>query len=428
MKAYGNIIHLKTNPSPKYNQQANLCSLDERSQRRIESLQKMNLINPLGPSNKNKSFGHQKILHSDRIMHDPQFQKESRSQSPLRARDLLEKKSLIVSSFKSSKFKNSQKSSISVHGTPNKKYSIYEIGANHSSSKIINSSKLSQDQLKTFEAKYSLKFTEGYSERILDKCVELLQTEDNAIVLENILPGKYTKYMTNTLKPHMGLITSVHHNSYQFLKNSFPLSTKGMMLPPLLNTPKSTKSENQAFDFIGNINADRKDQSFNSNSKEEDSEVASFSQFSSLPKVSTQSFKDSLSLMTNPLQKTSLVLITAKNKTFTLEFGFCEVVLDEGKILSAQISRYFIGKIYRKLRLVEVLTIKLMDYFFQRHHIERISIDILANNDSIQKEMQNIGFKLQKVDKVAFKYKTYTLWKKDFYLLLNELTSKVTEA
>jgi len=69
-----------------------------------------------------------------------------------------------------------------------------------------------------------------------------------------------------------------------------------------------------------------------------------------------------------------------------------------------------------------------MDYFFQRYRIEKkIRINLLSNNDSIQKEIRSIGFKLQKVDKMTFKYKTYLLCKKDFYVLLDEFLPKNNE-
>jgi len=273
------------------------------------------------------------------------------------------------------------------------------------------------EQMRAFDEKYALNFVEGYAEKTTARCVELLHTEDNALVLENILPGKYTEYLSQSAKPRTGLIGSVNNNGIKLLKGYLPQYSKASFLPPLQNIPGSTKSTDRAFDFNGSVSADRKENSFQLS--EGGSAASMLTVPSSHPKVSLQTFKESLSLVTNPSQKTALILFAAKNKAFSLDFGFCEIVFTDAKNNSAHLSRYFIGKIYRKMKLIEVVTIKVANYLFTKFQLDKLTIDFLVNNDSIVKELQNIGFKLQKVDRVLTKYKTYSLTKKDFYQLLN---------
>jgi len=120
----------------------------------------MNVLNSSSKFNIN-DFGSEKALYSDRVMFDPQFYREKRSQSPLRVRDLIQNNPKNFNIFKHSKLQNSRERNVSVNVTLSEKPSMYEIGACLNSPKVINHSKLSFNQIKAFDSRYSLKFIEG---------------------------------------------------------------------------------------------------------------------------------------------------------------------------------------------------------------------------------------------------------------------------
>jgi len=404
-------------PLAKLKNQPSLQRLGEPLGRRQQSVEKFANLNTPKRHNKNNPSLSKKMLYRD----PPIVDREYRSQSPYRLKkQVVESYSSELRSIKSGGidlYKTPQGNQ-SISGISRKKPYIIETHPTMESPRASNKKSALIEQLKSFDEKYALQFFEGYAEKMMLKCVELLQTEDNALVLENILPGKYTDYLMQSAKPRTGLIVSVHNSGLKILKGYLPQYSKGSILPPLQNQPpSSTKSTDRAFDFSGSASTDRKETSFNLS----DGSAASSSLTvpSSHPKVNLQTFKESLSLVTNPSQKSCLIFFTTKNKSFSLDFGFCEIVLNDLKNSSAHLSRYFIAKIYRKMKLIEVVTIKLINYLFTKFQFEKITIDFLVNNDSIVKELQNIGFKLQKVDRVLTKYKTYSLSKKDFYQLLN---------
>ena len=407
-------------PLAKIKNQPSLQKLGQPLERRQQSVEKFANLNTPGRHNKNNPSLSKKMLYRD----PPIIDREYRSQSPYRLKKpVVESYSSELRSLKSGGHEvyGVSKGNQSISRISHKKPYIMDTYPTLESPRASNKKFALLEQLKSFDEKYSLQYFEGYAEKIMLRCVELLQTEDNALVLENILPGKYTDYLTQSAKPRTGLIVSVHNSGLKILKGYLPQYSKGTILPPLQNQPQpsSTKSTDRAFDFSGSASTDRKETSFNLS---DGSAASSLTVPSSHPKVNLQTFKESLSLVTNPSQKSSLIFFTTKNKSFSLDFGFCEIVFNDLKNSSVHISRYFIAKIYRKMKLIEVVTIRLVNYLFTKFQSERITIDFLVNNDSIVKELQNIGFKLQKVDRVLTKYKTYCLTKKDFYQLLN-LTS-----
>jgi hypothetical protein len=54
--------------------------------------------------------------------------------------------------------------------------------------------------VRKFMDKYNLEFVEGYNDKLLNRCLELINSETDAFVLESNFPGHYTDFLPERKK------------------------------------------------------------------------------------------------------------------------------------------------------------------------------------------------------------------------------------
>jgi RimJ/RimL family protein N-acetyltransferase len=90
------------------------------------------------------------------------------------------------------------------------------------------------------------------------------------------------------------------------------------------------------------------------------------------------------------------------------------------------LTKFYIPRIYRKMKMIVPISISLFRYLFRLYGYERLTLDVITESEVIQEELQVIGFKLEKVqvnnDK---KYRQFSLKKTDFYNFLDEMLPKL---
>ena len=280
------------------------------------------------------------------------------------------------------------------------------------------------EQLRGFDDKYGFRLIEGYSDKVLNRCIELLQNEDNPVVLENVLPGNYAEEVISNIKSRIGIVPTVNNQSYQIIKSYSPAPNKALVLPTISSPQNHYNKLKQISDYNSYLVSERAKMT-PSIQNNESSLVHSNSLSKPRPfyaKITLEAFKRSTNQTLNPEQKSAMLILAGENKSAPMEFGFCEIIFGENRS-SCHMFKYYIQRAYRKLKMIKIITTKFIDHLFRKYFFDKITIDFLADSDCIRKEMKEIGFKLQKVDNLNPKYKSYALKKKDFYSLLDAESS-----
>jgi len=281
-------------------------------------------------------------------------------------------------------------------------------------------------QLKTFNDRYKLDFVTGYHNmNILTRCVELLNSEHDPFILENIIPNKFKEYVAEAEKNRQGSTLSYSEIS---------------------NSQVSSKKSTQGSSFVSYLPDIRKSQSKDGNLKREDSNrinktwetpngtenkistiSSTFSLGSrvSLPKIDLETFKNALDYFKSPEQEGIFVYIKTLSKGVMGEFGFCELVWNERKKNVACITKFFVPRAYRKMRMVLPITLKLVEHLFKTLKLEKLVIKLLAGNTFAQNDLRILGFKLEKIDfEEGKKMKLFSMKKIDLEDLLSDLNSQ----
>ena len=278
--------------------------------------------------------------------------------------------------------------------------------------------KLNFAQIKDFGEKYSLKFTVGYGTKLLEKCIHLLTAENDPFLLENVFPGQYTIY-TTVVSHSVALgegqlnLNNLKYDSLDAPSGFLPaISSKRQ----LLNNESSSKSATLA------------DREISSRSTTQDSKFSAGSnlfgnkKWRALPRMELEAFKESLHFYKDFVHKSSLFLIEATYKETSLDLGFCEIVWDENKQSSVQISKYFVQKVYRKMGMFVPLTVRVLDYLFKTYKLEKMSFEWLTTNEAIQEPLTSIGFKFERIiNKNDQKWQLFILRRKAFYHLFQDI-------
>jgi len=281
--------------------------------------------------------------------------------------------------------------------------------------------KINFGQIKDFTDKYTLKMSSGYSNKILEKCVQLLSSENDAFILENLFPGQFSMDInpiinsTGMIHADSGSNLANFHMPYNILNLQSPQNGESIGFLPVIRNKRPVINGENAL----NSTAGEREISSRSTTHESFSAKSGFfglKKWKVLPKIDLEAFKERLHFYKDFVHKSSLFLIDAHFKEAFLEFGFCEIIWDDSKVGSVHLAKYYMQKMYRKMGLMIQVTVKVLDYFFKTYKLERISIDILPGNESMQETFSLLGFNFEKVFyRDEKKWQLYVLKRRSFY-------------
>ena len=279
------------------------------------------------------------------------------------------------------------------------------------------------EQVTKFNEKYMLSFVEGYNDKLLAKCLDLVNNETDPFLLESNFPGVYIDFLPQKKKMTFGHLLSL--NSSLSVTRS---SSNGNFQSSLLRDGNNIVSK--SIDH-SETKFSTKKLSLHLPSKDTISTISSNFSIGSvgiqLPKIDLETFRESLSFYKDYKNIGKFYCMKAIYKNAAMEFGFAELVIEDKKKKSGVLSKYYVPKIYRKMKMAIPISLHFFHFLFKTENIERISIDLLSDCEGLVSDLQVIGFKLEKVrmDNER-KYTTYSLKKKDFYDFLNEVLPDFT--
>ena len=280
------------------------------------------------------------------------------------------------------------------------------------------------DKIKAFNKKYNLEFVTGYHNmNILQRCVDLLNQEHDPFILENIIPNKYTEYLVEVEKAYQGGLQSIEeirgHAQKKPSRNSSNDPSFGLYLQNVPQIRRSYDRENSALKLKPrDSHSDRNAWGGNSTN----SSNFSLNLSVPLPKLEFESFQKSLDYFKVTEQDGIFLFMKTGTKGVVSEFGFCEAVFGEKRKGAACITKIYIPRVYRKMKLVLPITFRMFEYLFRVLKLEKLSIKLLSGNTFVQKELRTLGFKLERVDyEGGKKYRYFTLKRNEFEEVLNNL-------
>jgi len=285
---------------------------------------------------------------------------------------------------------------------------------------------IDRNQLKTFTERYKLEFVTGYHNmNIFTRCVELLNSEHDPFVLENIIPNKYKEYVIEAGKGRLAPTLSYSELSSQInSKKSTQESSFASYLPDIRKSRDKDGSSVKSRDSAS-INKTHWDTPNGTDNKINTiSSNFSLNSRVQLPKLDLESFKNALDYFKRPEQEGIFVYIKTFNKGVAGEFGFCELIWNEKKKNVACVTKFFIPRVYRKMRMVLPITLRLVEYLFKALKLDKLVIKLLAGNTFAQNDLRILGFKLEKIDfEDGKKFKLFSMKRLDLEDLLYELSS-----
>jgi len=141
-----------------------------------------------------------------------------------------------------------------------------------------------------------------------------------------------------------------------------------------------------------------------------------------LPKLEFETFQKSLDYFKVTEQDGVFLFMKTGTKGVVSEFGFCEAVFGEKKKGAACITKIYVPRVYRKMKLVLPIIFRMFEYLFRVLKLEKLTIKLLSGNTFIQKEMKTLGFKLERVDyEGGKKYRYFSLKRSEYEEILNNL-------
>ena len=141
-----------------------------------------------------------------------------------------------------------------------------------------------------------------------------------------------------------------------------------------------------------------------------------------LPKMELEAFRNSLLFFNDYKNTGKFFFMKSLIKNAAIEFGFCEIQQEEKKCKNAKLTKFYIPRVYRKMKMIIPISICLFNYLFRIENLEKLTLDIISESETLQVEMQVVGFRLERVILMnGKKYKTYCLKKSDFYDFLDEM-------
>ena len=272
--------------------------------------------------------------------------------------------------------------------------------------------------------KLVVSFLEGHNEKVLQKCIDLLQSESDIFLLENNFPGVYKDYI-NTYDPknRSQLIIPMTANSMisgntnlldnVSASNLNKLNSKNLMrILPLLNSI-DIQDSNQTINSYSNCQSQNRKQDITGR-------MSLFGiRFANLPKVTPEQFKNSLLLFQELSTNSKLICFFSGNKYNQVDLGFAEIIIDQNNLKYCHISKLFVSKVYRKMNLTLKIYFKFIENLFNIYDIQKLSLNIIPGNEKQANDLLNMGFKFEKIiTKNNTKYKFLTLKRKGFMDLL----------
>ena len=245
--------------------------------------------------------------------------------------------------------------------------------------------------------------------------------ETDPVILENLFPGLYIEFMP----------PSPDHKAKE-PSQELDMSPKGSKdLPGRVSSGYSIKSNNSAPPLFKNTLSSGYSKNDGNNINTEYGmglATSNSSVFQSrfnriLPRIELNSFRNYLGFYTDFVNTSKFFIMQASYKTTILDVGFAEITF-EGKTLKVgYLTKFYIARAYRKMKSSTSITLLFLDYLFRAHgQLEKVGIDILPENQSLQTDIQISGFKYERVRKVdGVKYKLYSIRKKEFYDFLESL-------
>lgn len=264
-----------------------------------------------------------------------------------------------------------------------------------------------------FFSKYEVEFIEGYTDKLLTRCLDLLNTETDVYVLESNFPGQFTEYLPER-KRGLGIINNLN-NSMAATRTS---SNSNFPATPVDENKSQVMKSSDLQKQIGKYGFQ-----FNAQDKTQTSISSNFS-FGNLgiqlPKMDLEQFRNTLLFYSDYKSSGKFFFIKSVLKGATIEFGFVEVKEDPKKKMG-YLTKFYIPRIYRKMKMIVPISISLFRFLFRFHGFEKLTLDVISESETLQEELQVIGFKLEKVQVTnEKKYRQFSLKKKDFYDFLDE--------
>ena len=261
-------------------------------------------------------------------------------------------------------------------------------------------------QIKAFNEKYELEFAEGYHKNALMRCVELLNIENDPGVLASIVPEKYFDYLNKSEEFKPSMLPSISEFGRKNTSKSSLLGLYSPVLPSIMN--KQIGNKGFSVNRIRDYSSERGDSDVPDNYTV--TSAMSVNLKSSIPKIDLQTFEHSLDYFKESEQAGVFLVIKGKSKGLASEFGFCEAVFNEKRKDSACITKYFVARAYRKMKMVLPITLKLVEFLFKSLKLEKLSIKLYAENNFAQNDLRTVGFKLEKIEfEQGRKVKIYSL-------------------
>ena len=290
--------------------------------------------------------------------------------------------------------------------------------------------------------KLEVSFLEGYSEKVIQKCIDLLQSESDIFLLENNFPGVYQEYInyynpkssgsqltpmsaSSIISEKLGRLNTGHTNfsNISTQSNLNQIATKNSMrILPLSNS--MDVQDNQGLSSYSGRNLQNRGHDFFDITGRISSITSLFGKrFANIPKVTAEQFKSSLMLFKELSSNSKFILFFSPNKYGQVDLGFAEITIHEENLRQCHISKLFISKIYRKMKMTLKIYAKFIEYSFNICNIEKLSLNIMPGNEGQLNDLLNMGFKLEKIIlKNNIRYKFLTLKRKEFMDFLTQIT------
>lgn len=263
-------------------------------------------------------------------------------------------------------------------------------------------------QIRTFNDKYAIQFQEIKNINGLDRCLEMLNTENDRYILEDVVPGKFGE---NTIKPE---------------------SSQQNLLPSISDFSKNTRSRSNfdgSFTPVHYGTKDLKDLRSERADLSTPSTIMSNASINytklQMPKVEMSTFAQSFSTLKQGGNNGIFLVIKANNQGYACELGFCEVLFSTKKKNYACVTKFFITRAYRKMRMVLPIALKLTEHLFKSLGLEKLSVRMLAENTFAQNDLRILGYKLEKIGlDLEKKTKLFSMKKEEFDEIMENLANQ----
>ena len=281
--------------------------------------------------------------------------------------------------------------------------------------------------------KLEVSFLEGYSEKVIQKCIDLLQSESDIFLLENNFPGVYQEYI-NYYNPKSSGSQLIPMSASSMISEKLGRLNTGNTNFSNISTPSNlnkiiSKNSMQIFPLSKSMDVEDNHALSSYSGRHLQNRVQDFfdvtgrlsaitslfgKRFANLPKVTAEQFKSSLILLNESSSSSKFILFFSPNKYGEVDLGFAEITINEENLRHCHIRKLFVCKIYRKMKMTLKIYAKFIEYLFNICNMEKLSLNIMPGNEGQLNDLLIIGFKFEKIIlRNNIRYKFLTLKRKE---------------